>query len=294
VGALDGRPIPGASVEIDGVLGPSSDAAGQFSLHEAEGVHALRVEESATQPRSTHLRVPGGPVSISLIPREFDLVAFDEMLRYGGRLRRWTRPPRVVILKPVLRFVSTPGVTDYEATTGTSPQEELDELRAHLGWAYGELTQGWLGPLTSLDFEDAAPGTRVSIQRAETIVVARYEGLQAATGYWGYGGWAEDATGAASGGYVQLDRGPDNGPNRQSLRAHELGHALGYMHVTSRTSVMNASATVLPGEWDHQAVVVAFQRPPGNTSPDNDPATWAFAAKAGRATGPLSWSTPVP
>jgi hypothetical protein len=58
---------------------------------------------------------------------------------------------------------------------------------------------------------------------------------------------------------------------RRSLRAHELGHALGYSHVTVRTSVMNSNARTEPNEFDREATQIVYQRPPGNRSPDTDP-----------------------
>jgi hypothetical protein len=58
---------------------------------------------------------------------------------------------------------------------------------------------------------------------------------------------------------------------RRSLRSHELGHALGYNHVTLRPSVMNQAATIEPNAFDMQAARIAFQRPPGNRRPDIDP-----------------------
>ena len=62
-----------------------------------------------------------------------------------------------------------------------------------------------------------------------------------------------------------------NSPFRRSLRAHELGHALGYNHVTVRLSVMNASGQIEPNDFDLKAVKLAFLRPPGNRTPDRDP-----------------------
>jgi hypothetical protein len=55
------------------------------------------------------------------------------------------------------------------------------------------------------------------------------------------------------------------------LRIHELGHALGYQHVTSRTSIMNPALGPEPSQFDREGAIIAFQRPPGNRAPDTDP-----------------------
>jgi hypothetical protein len=70
-----------------------------------------------------------------------------------------------------------------------------------------------------------------------------------------------------------LDREFDTSasPYRQSLRAHELGHALGYAHVDAVASVMNSSGRVLPNAFDRDGSRMAFLRPPLNRSPDTDP-----------------------
>ena len=58
---------------------------------------------------------------------------------------------------------------------------------------------------------------------------------------------------------------------RRSLRVHELGHALGYNHVTVRDSVMNSHARFEPNVFDRDGSRFAFLRPPQNRSPDVDP-----------------------
>jgi len=55
------------------------------------------------------------------------------------------------------------------------------------------------------------------------------------------------------------------------LRIHELGHALGYQHVTARPSIMNASIGPEPTDFDRAGATIAFQRLPGNRAPDADP-----------------------
>jgi hypothetical protein len=71
------------------------------------------------------------------------------------------------------------------------------------------------------------------------------------------------------------------------LRVHELGHALGYNHVLSHASAMNAAATLDPTDFDRDAARVAFERSPGSMSPDLDPVT--FLVNSATSTGPAAW-----
>jgi hypothetical protein len=114
--------------------------------------------------------------------------------------------------------------------------------------------------------------------------------LTSATGFWGYGRWQQTPDGTVTGGLVMLDREfeESGSPFRRALRAHELGHALGYQHVAARTSVMNPAAREEPNASDRAASHVAFQRVPGNRSPDIDPDT-ASLNRRGRP----YWSAPI-
>ena len=90
------------------------------------------------------------------------------------------------------------------------------------------------------------------------------------------------------GGIVMLDRDFERRatPSRRALRSHELGHALGYAHVSGRESVMNASGSTEPTPFDRDATRIAFQRKPGSRSPDVDP----DPGRSVQRTGPPRWS----
>jgi hypothetical protein len=91
-----------------------------------------------------------------------------------------------------------------------------------------------------------------------------------------------------------LDRDFDrNDSRRRLLRMHELGHALGYQHVTSRASIMNPSIGAEPTEFDRSAAVIAFARPPGNRSPDADPARASRVSLSAGAGPDARWSDPI-
>ena len=121
--------------------------------------------------------------------------------------------------------------------------------------------------------ELSAEASRVRFLNSGQITVGRFAGLTAATGFWGYSRWLIAGDGSIYGGTIMLDRDFDRSGSgfRRSLRAHELGHALGYNHVTVVTSVMNSNARTEPNDFDRTASRIAFQRSPGNRAPDSDP-----------------------
>src|SRR5262249_15279338 len=105
------------------------------------------------------------------------------------------------------------------------------------------------------------------------VTVARVTGMYAATGYGGFTRWEIGPSGNVQGASVLLDTQFDNPTSGVAaiLRMHEFGHALGPMHVTARASLMNPTPNPAPTQFDRDATRVAWQRPIGNQSPDNDP-----------------------
>jgi hypothetical protein len=90
-----------------------------------------------------------------------------------------------------------------------------------------------------------------------------------------------------------LDRDFDRDDSRRRLlRIHELGHALGYLHVRARTSVMNAVIGPEPTDFDGAAASIAFQRAPGNRAPDIDPTSSTRTTSVTGDSG-ARWMPPV-
>jgi len=290
VSAVDGAPTAGLSVQVGSAKAVTTDAAGHFTTEiTAPGDYTAVITGAAIVERRTMVTGPSTvPARLSLMPASFDVRAFDEMFRTANaRLQRWTSRPALVVLGSVMNYRGP--AEEFTATSESMTDDEISLLVAHMNEGLALMTGGTYTSFADVKIERPASGERASVARAGAIVVGRYNGVQTFASTIGYGTWAESADGAVVGGAMFLDsRFDKNDDRRRLLRIHELGHALGQLHVETRVSIMNPSIGPEPTEFDRQAAVVAFQRPPGNVSPDTDPGTTARS-------GPwnVRWSAPV-
>lgn len=294
VSAADGVPTPGLAVQIADRAAVTSDGEGRFAVEvHAQGPHDATIRGSTIVERRTTIVGPTAePARVSLIPAGFDLVAFDEMFRASnGRLQRWTSRPALIVLASVMEYRQGAG-THYTATGEKLSASDLSQLTEHLVEGLGLLTGHTFTTFTSVTIERPEPGEFVNVAREGIIVAGRYAGVASKANTIGYGQWAELPNGTIAGGAMFLDSDFDRtDPRRRLLRIHELGHALGYQHVESRTSIMNPAIGPVPTEFDRLAAKIAFQRPPGNRPPDVDPRTTSgtFAVPLGGG----QWRPPI-
>jgi hypothetical protein len=179
----------------------------------------------------------------------------------------------------------------YMATGEQLTDDEIDLLRTHLMEGLALLTGNTYLSFASVEIERPAAGARVNTLRSGTIVVGRYSGIMNIAKTIGYGLWSEQPNGSIAGGAMYLDRNFDKDDDRRRLlRVHELGHALGYQHVQSRTSIMNPSIGPEPTDFDRVGALIAFARPVGNRSPDVDPSSTVLSSSSGggRWVGPAT------
>jgi hypothetical protein len=272
------------------------DPRGYFPTDmQAGDENAVLVRGDAIVERYTRVNLRGGDSpKITLIPASFDLAAYDEMMRSaGGRLKRWTTQPSLVLIGSVLQFTGD-YVEQYTATDENLTDDDVNEMVGHLKEGLSLWTAHTWNTFASVNVERHAAGDRVSVYRQGQIVVGRYKDLRGLGLTIGYGTWAENSDGAVVGGTVFLDRVFDrDDPRRRLLRIHELGHAHGYMHVTSRPSVMNPAIGPEPTDFDHTAAAIAFQRPVGNVAPDTDPGAAPFSNARSLTFGSIRWARPT-
>jgi hypothetical protein len=274
INALDGLPLAGVTIKI-GSQSAVSDASGSFRVENlsAGKLDVLLSGPSVVERRTTIVTPADDLLHEALIPAAFDLNAFDQMFRGSGRLERWTSAPSLVVMTTVMNYANGFGDTgEYHATSEQLTAAEADLMVSQLTDALALLTSNAFTAFQSVQLESATSGAVVKTLRTGTIVVGRYKGLQGLANTIGFGGGIPTDAGQMTLGAVYLDRDFDKtSDQRRLLRTHELGHALGYSHVTTRTSIMNPAIGPEPTSFDRQGAAIAFQRMPGNLSPDSDP-----------------------
>jgi hypothetical protein len=271
--ATDSAQAANVDIQIGNDASVRSDAGGFFTVEVDEpGRHPARLRANDFVERLTTVDAPADGVRLSLIPNGFDLHAFDELARTpNARLQRWTSQPNLVVLMSVMRYTSM-GDTTFPATAERISDADADSMVADLSAALRLLTAGTWTEFGSVTREAVAEDARVETIRPGTIVVGRYRGVQSLASTIGWGRWEAQGDGTVVAGALYLDRDFDaNDERRDLLRTHELGHALGYMHVTSRTSIMNPSIGPEPTDFDRAATRIVYNRPVGNKAPDEDP-----------------------
>lgn len=284
-----------------GTLVGVSDIGGAFSVgFPAAGLNRTFLAAVGFVTRETNILAPAANLKLSLIPSTFDLASFNQMFRHaqvggsGAGLTRWTSAPGLVIERRVVEFTEICALT-YPALDEEINGVDTDRIIADMRDGYQLLTAGRLGPLASIETQEAEAGSTVSPRQSGKIVVMRGVGLTAKLGFWGYACWSRTADGEVAGGFIILDRDFDSSTNpslsqyHRSLRMHELGHTLGCQHVsTGRLSVMNSNARTEPNDFDRQAALIATLRPTGNRMPDTDPMSHS-ATSASPTSQALIW-----
>ena len=199
------------------------------------------------------------PAAMSVSDRSADEAAVRELLEgTNGRRESWASAPALVVVTSVLDYNDGALNTGFVATGERLTNAELAQLQSDLTGALDELTAGTLKTFRTVELVAASEGDLVKVIRPGQIVVGRFRGVQAKTGNLGYGARLT-RSGAISSAVVILDAAADRKPaQRQLMRTHELGHALGYNHVESRASVMNPRVGSSFTDFDRAAIQAAF------------------------------------
>lgn len=264
--------ISNVVISATGAMGTRTDASGFFTLSPATSIYALSLTHPDFIERRTAAALPASGLHVSIIPSTFDQAAFEEFAPRSTAtgLRRWTTNPSLVVLRNVLEYDGVnyvPLVTDRQVSEADFNCMVDGVQRAIAPMSDSTLTfkkVNVLSPLAGSRF--SVPGTAEG-----TIVLAAARGVQANGRAAAFAGVQPDVLvrGVV---WITADNLPLCGSTAARVFPHELGHALGYQHVTLEPSVMSGiDPTSALTAFDREALRIIYQRPPGNRAPDIDP-----------------------
>jgi hypothetical protein len=265
--AIGEAPLAGVAVSIDANGSASTDANGQFVIASTapSGIYRATLSGSQVVTRQTTVAVPGA-LAFTLIPSAFDVASFDQFARSmgSGSLIRWTSPPALVV---ETSLVGTPG-TENVATADQLATNEVDRVIGRLSQALPQLTGSTFSSFASVTRRTTRSGEVIPMYSLGVITVVYYTESNGACGQGGPGVSPGDHEAIA--GAVWLKLGCASAATNTTTMVHELGHALGYGHVTGSPSVMRPVGGIDVSPFDIAAATIVFRRPPGNRAPDND------------------------
>jgi hypothetical protein len=269
--------ISNVVISSTGAIGTRTDASGFFTLSPAASTYALSLTHPDFVERRTAATLPASGLHVSMIPSTFDQAAFEEFAPRSTTtgLRRWTTNPSLIVLRNVVEYDGVnyvPLVTDRQVS-----EADFNCMLDGVQHAIAPMSDSTL-TFKKVDVVSPLVGSRFSIPgTAEgTIVVATARGVLANGRASAFGGAQPDVLvrGVV---WITADNLSLCGSTAARVFPHELGHALGYQHVTLEPSVMSGiDPTSALTPFDREALRIIYQRPPGNRAPDIDPPTFVI------------------
>ncbi|MCR4376193.1 MAG: carboxypeptidase regulatory-like domain-containing protein [Acidobacteria bacterium] len=271
--------LAGGLVAGTGLTAPATDLSGRTVVvadASSPAPRAITITAGAALERRTFLRVPGEEATIDLIPSSFDLRSFDLLARSYQELIRWADAPGLTIERRILECsATTPTESLAQTTPAITSAATLAEMTGHLTDALSPLTGGRFTGYGSVETPLADATATVNLMVPGRITIARCTRLAELTGAVGYSKIDFAGNGRVKGGVVVLDYDYDEAAppaERFHVRAHELGHMLGFNHVEIHSIMaITGAASLTFTPWDLEAMALAYRRPPGSRSPDVDP-----------------------
>lgn len=265
-----GAPLAGIHVNGGGASA-WTDAGGRFALAAPQGAE-LSLSGTGHYERVTAL--DGASGSFSLVPRSFDMAAFNDVARdHSPGTLRWLSSPAVYVDVRAHAFESGQSV----------PAQWVEEVVSLAPQFLSRWTGGALSARSvTVGSAPPAPGTPGTLVISFDEDPSRYPNAAsagAAIAAWDREGVVRSAT-------VRLRffglTGGAAAFSRQAVLGHEIGHALGLAHMDGTTSSMMAPVVRTPEltAFDRAAGALLYDRLPGTRADDRDAATEARSALA--------------
>jgi hypothetical protein len=262
VDQFDGHALAGLTVEYNG-RSTTTDGSGRFSIpgSPVSSWQQLTLSGSGVYKRVTFAKT--GDSRWQVVPSSFNMGAFNDVARdeWGPSTVRWTTAPTVYIDSRAEGF-SSPDLQTWIAEVRVQAADFVSQ------WS-GTKIQPASVIVTSNPPNDLSAGTIV-IHFSESS--SRYAGSSAMIGYsrlsYGTGG---TINGSAI--WLRYLRYADRPGKRKGILGHEMGHAMGYGHMSSdEPSFMEPSIGTKTEllAFDVKAASLLYTRTPRNSSPDTD------------------------
>jgi hypothetical protein len=273
--------ITGVHVSVDEENSLQTAEGGVFSASAGTGMHALSFIHPDFIARQTHALSPAADLLVSLMPASFDLAAFEQLSPRTGGLRRWVSNPSLAVLTNSVDYLSA--AVHFRVTDHVVPGDGLGCMVNGIASAIDEMSGGAL-TFDSVTHIAPAVGSYIDVTAIPdgTILVMPARDLGANGRGIAYAGPTPDVLvrGAI---WINADVLPLCSTTADGVYPHELGHALGYQHVTLEPSIMSGIGPApTPTEFDREAIAWIYQRPAGNRAPDVDPPNYTIGVSVRR------------
>lgn len=288
---IRGSAIGGISVAIDQNGSATTDASGRFALQTdaPNGRYRATLSGPDVITRQTTVSLPPDTLAFTLIPSTFDIGAFDQFARSlgGGAIIRWSSAPALIV---ETSLVAAPA-NDNAALADQIPSSESDRVINRLSQVLPLMTGSTFTGFSSVTRHTTPAGQAIPMYSRGAITVVYYTESNGACGQ--AGPRVAVNTFEIIAGAIWLKLGCASIASNTTTMVHELGHALGYGHVSSPPSVMAPTGGIDITAFDAAASVIVARRPAGNRSPDTDPDTTGTASTRSLA-GRVMTPAPLP
>ena len=288
--AIRGEALTGVTVALEGAGTAATDAAGHFIIDSGapNGSYRTTLSGAGIVTRQTAVVLRSSPLAFTAIPSGFDTASFDQFARSlaGGVLIRWPAAPSLIVESSLVESPSNQNVALDERIHSA----EVERVIARLSQVLPLLTGSRFGAFASVTRQTTPAGREIPMFATGSITVVYYTASNGACGQAGPIVSLPSYEIRSAAIWLRYGCATSN----STTMVHELGHALGYGHVSGSISVMRATGGVDVTDFDRAAGAIVSNRPAGNRAPDIDPDDFAIGSTTARSASGVLVIPPVP